>query len=90
MDELRFQFTIKRVLIATFWMAACFAATTRLYVGGRDHLLSRAYGWLLMLGAVVSACLAVGVLMQRTREAVIIGGLVVLLVWAIASDVFWS
>jgi hypothetical protein len=90
----RFQFTIKRVLIATFCTALCFATTMRLLAADRDRSFGLESGWLLLLAAVVSACLAVGVLIQRTREAIVIGAVAVLSLWWTTwwttSSVFWA
>ena len=86
----QFQFTLRTIFFATFWMAVCFASVMRLYVGARDLSLSRQDGWLLMLGAVVSPCLAIGVLTRKTLGAAVIGVFVVFFLWLIASDVFFS
>jgi hypothetical protein len=91
MRQLRFQFTLRRLLMATFCAAVGLAATMRLYVGGRDRSLSLESGWLLFLAAVLSGCLAVGVLIQGTREAIVIGAVAVLVLWASSNPrVFWA
>jgi hypothetical protein len=84
------QFTLKRLMIATFWLSISLGMTVRLLVGARDRSLTREHGWLLLLCAVTSDCLAFGSLFQRTLVAVIIGASVVLVLWAVARDVFWA
>jgi hypothetical protein len=84
------QFTIKRLMIATFWLAISCGMLIRLIAGTRDHSLSRQQGWLLFLVSVMSACLAIGSLFKRTLLAAIIGAIVVLVLWAMVTDVVWS
>ena len=69
-----FQFTISRVLLATFWMAVCFASATALWMAVRDGTWVSDYlGWPLLFGALESPFLAIGSLVGRTQLWAIIG-----------------
>lgn len=89
MPSARYQFSIKRALIATTFAAIACGMTARLILGASQRSLSREQGWLLLLGAVMAACIAFGVLVRKSPVAAIVGAVVVFLMWAIAEQAFW-
>ena len=74
MSGLRLQFTIRRLLLATFWMAICMGAGISSVRRDGSEGLSVA----LLVVAVVSPCVAIGTLFGKPFIGMLVGILVLI------------
>ena len=74
---------------ATLVAVSC-AFATQLVLAAQARAVTPLQGWSMFLIAVVSGCLAIGILARRPKTTVLIGVAVVLTLWATQISVFWA